>query len=186
MRGWPGRRRAELARRSESKRVQDAHAGEYEGAMAEVRRSLADLDIARAHRSEISASSTGAVVPAVLRAAHERIDGALARAAAAAAVVYGAAFEAAGGPYRAESDPDVALWKRQMNNALTLHSQHQMSQLDDEVELLGPPLAGAYARTRAAFGPHQAGVDFDVHLDASAWQPSLEPDTNRFTEHYRV
>ena len=161
MRGLPGRRRAELARRSESKRVQDAHAGEYEGAMAEVRRSLAELDVARAHRSEI-------VVPAVLRAAHERIDGALARAAAAAAAVYGAAFEAAGGTYHAESDPDVVRWKRHMKNALTLRSQHQMSQPDDEVELLGPPWGGAYARTRAAFGPHQAGVDFDVHLDASA------------------
>jgi len=160
MRGLPGRRRAEVARRSESKRAH-AHAGEYEGAMAEVRRSLAELDVARAHRSEI-------VVPAMLRAAHERIDGALARAAAAAAALYGVVFEAAGGTYHAESDPDVVLWKRHMNNALTLRSQHQMSQLDDEVELLGPPLAGAYARTRAAFGPHQAGVDFDVHLDASA------------------
>ena len=161
MRGWPGRHRAVLARRRESKRVQDAHAGEYEGAMAEVRRSLAELDVARAHRSEI-------VVPAVLRAAHERIDGALARAAAAAAAVYRAAFEAAGGTYHAESDPDVVLWKRHMNNALTLRSQHQMSQLDDEVKLLGPPWGGVYARTRAAIGPHQAGVDFDVHLDASA------------------
>ena len=160
MRGWPGRHRAE-ARRSEIKRVRDAQAGEYEGAMAVVRQSLAELAVARAHRSEI-------VVPAVLRASHERIDGALARAAAAATAVYDALFEAAGGTYHAESDRDVALWKRHMNNALTLRSQHQMSQLDDEVELLGPPLAGAYARTRAAFGPHQAGVDFDVHLDASA------------------
>ena len=43
MRGWLGRRRAE-ARRSESKRVHDAQAGEYEGAMAVVRQSLAELD----------------------------------------------------------------------------------------------------------------------------------------------
>lgn len=179
MRGWPGRRRAELARRSDSKRAQDAQAGEYQGAMAEVRRSLAELDVARSRRSEL-------VVPAVLNAAHERIDGALARAAAAAAAIHDALFEAAGGPYHAESDPDVALWKRHMNNALTLRSQHQMSQLDDEAELLGPPLAGAYARTRAAFGPRQAGVDFDVDLDAATWQPSLEPDTARSNEHYRV
>jgi hypothetical protein len=161
MRGWPGRRRAQAALRGEGKRVNDAHAGDYEGAMAVVRRSLAVLDAARAHRAEI-------VVPAVLRAAHERIDDALARAAAAATAVYTALFEAAGGTYHAESHPEVALWKRHMNTALTLRSQHQMSQLDDEAALLGRPLAGAYARTRAASGPHQAGVDFDVHLDASA------------------
>jgi hypothetical protein len=163
MRGWPGRHRVQAALRSETKRVHDAHAGDYEGAMAVVRQSLAELDAARAHRDEI-------VVPSVLRAAHERIDDALARAGAAATAVYKALFEAAGGMYHAESDPDVALWKRHMNTALTLRSQHQMSQLDDEGALLGRPLvgtAGAHPQTRAAFGPHQAGVDFDVHLDAS-------------------
>jgi hypothetical protein len=163
MRGWPGRHRAEAALRSETKRVHDAHAGDYEGAMAVVRQSLAELDVARAHRHEI-------VVPAALRAAHERIDGALARAAAAATAVYDALFEAAGGTYHAESDPDVAVWKRHMNTALTLRSQHQLSQLDDEATPRGLPLVGtahAQARTRAAFGPHQAGVDFDVQLDAS-------------------
>jgi hypothetical protein len=161
MRGLPRRHRAEAALRSETKRVHDAHAGDYEGAMAVVRRSLAELDIARAHRHEI-------VVPAVLRAAHERIDTALARAATAATAVYKALFEAAGGTYHAESDPAVALWKRHMNTALTLRSQHQLSQLDDEGALLGRPVAAAHAPNRAAFGPHQAGVDFDVHLDASA------------------
>ena len=160
MRAWPGRHRVDAALRDESKRVHDAHAGDYEGAMAVVRQSLDDLDAARAPRDEI-------VVPAVLRAAHARIDDALARAAAAATAVYKALFEAAGGTYHAESDPDVALWKRHMNTALTLRSQHQLSQLDDEGALLGLPLAGARPRTRAAFGPHQAGVDFDVHLDAS-------------------
>ncbi|HEY5049670.1 MAG TPA: hypothetical protein VII50_02125, partial [Acidothermaceae bacterium] len=88
MRGWPGRHRADAALRSESKRVHDAHAGDYEGAMAVVRRALAQLDVARAHRDEL-------VVPAVLRATHERIDDALARAAAAATAVYIALFEAA-------------------------------------------------------------------------------------------
>jgi hypothetical protein len=152
----------DAALRDETVRVRDAHAGDYEGAMEVVRQSLADLDAARAHRDEV-------VVPAVLRAAHERIDDALARAAAAATAVHEALFEAAGGTYHAESDPDVALWKRHMNTALTLRSQHQLSQLDDEGALLGMPLvdAGAHPRTRAAFGPHQAGVDFDVHLDAS-------------------
>jgi len=174
MRGWPGRHRVKAALRGETKRVHDAHAGDYEGAMEVVRRSLADLDAARAHRDEGHRDET--VVAAALRAAHERIDGALARAAAAATAVYKALFDAAGGTYHAESDPDVALWKRHMNTALTLRSQHQLSQLDDEGALRALPLmgavgaagtAGANARTRAAFGPHQAGVDFDVHLDAS-------------------
>ena len=156
MRGLPGRRRVEAALRGETKRVRDAHAGDYEGAMEVVRQSLAQLDAARAHRDEIA-------IPAVVRAAHERIDTALARAAAAATAVYKALFEAAGGTYHAESDPDVALWKRHMNTALTLRSQHQLSQLDDDID----PHAGAHPRTRAAFGPHQAGVDYDVHLDAS-------------------
>ena len=159
MRGWPGHRRAEAALRSETKRVQDARAGEYEGAMAVVRQSLADST----PPERIAARSRS---PRCVRAAHERIDDALARAAAAATAVYKALFEAAGGTYHAESDPDVALWKRRMNTALTLRSQHQLSQLDDEVE---PHARAASTReaTRAAFGPHQAGVDFDVHLDAT-------------------
>ncbi len=173
MRGWPGHHRVDAATRSETKRLHDAHAGEYEGAMEVVRQSLADLDAARAHRGEI-------VVPAMLRAAHERIDDALARAAAAATAVYKALFEAAGGMYHAESDPDVALWKRHMNTALTLRSQHQLSQLDDEGAGLGLPLAGAHARTRAAFGPHQAGLDYDVHLDAST-SPDTSPDRESLT-----
>jgi hypothetical protein len=160
MRGWPGRHREQAALRGEGKRVNDARAGDYEGAMAVVRQALAELDVVRAHRGEL-------VEPAVLRGAHERIDDGLARAAAAATAVYNALFQAAGGMYHAESDPEVALWKRHMNTALTLRSQHQMSQLDDETEL-GRPLSGAPMRTRAAFGPHQAGVDFDVHLDASS------------------
>ena len=160
MRGWPGRHRGQAAQRGETKQLRDAHEGDYQGAMAVVRQGLAELDAARAHRSEI-------VIPAVLRAAHERIDAALARAAAAATAVYRDLFQAAGGTYHAESDPEVALWKRHMNTALTLRSQHQMSQLDDDAALLGRPLERAHVRNRAAYGPHQAGVDFDVHLDAT-------------------
>jgi len=158
MRWWPARDGAALATQVETRRALESHAGDYEGAMAVVRHALADLETARAYRTEL-------FVPAAVRGAHERIDDGLAKAAAAATAVYTALFEAAGGTYRAESDPEVALWKRRMNAALTLRSQHQMSQLDDEAEVLGRPLQRV--RTRAAFGPHQAGVDFDVHLDAS-------------------
>jgi hypothetical protein len=161
MRGWPGRRRVAAGLSSESQRARDGHAGDYEGAMAGVRHALADLDAARADRSN-------PVRPAILRGAHERIDDGLARAAAAATAVYNALFEAAGGMYHAESEPEVALWKRQMNTALTHRSQHQLSQLDDEGAVAGLRRGGAQVRNRAAFGPHQAGLDFDVHLDAHA------------------
>src|ERR1700733_5758885 len=98
MRGLPGHRRAESALRDETKRDQDARAGEYEGVIEVERQSPPRLEAARAHRDEIA-------IPAVVRAAHQRIDDALARAAAAATAVYKALFEAAGGTYHAESDP---------------------------------------------------------------------------------
>ena len=83
---------------------------------------------------------------------------------------YTTLFDAAGGIYHAETDPEVALWKRRMNTALTLRSQHQLAQVDEEAAL---PIAGAPARTRAAFGPRQAGVDFGVDHDATLrWAPA--------------
>ncbi len=102
--------------------------------------------------------------PSVLRHAHGRIDEALAKAGAAATEVYTGLFDAAGGMYHAETDPEVALWKRRMNTALTLRSQHQMAQVDEEAAL---PTAGVQVRTRAAFGPRQAGLDFGVDHDAT-------------------
>lgn len=119
-----------------------------------VRHGVTDLERARAHREP----------PSALRHAHTRIDEALARAAAAATEVYAGLFDAAGGMYHAETDPDVALWKRRMNTALTLRSQHQMAQVDEEAAL---PVAGTHVRTRAAFGPRQAGLDFGVDHDAT-------------------
>jgi hypothetical protein len=137
-----------------AQRAREAHIGDYESAMFGVRHAVTDLESARAHGEP----------PSVLRYAHGRIDEALVKAASAATEVYTGLFDAAGGMYHAETDPDVALWKRRMNTALTLRSQHQMAQVDDEAAL---PIAGAQARTRAAFGPRQAGLDFGVDHDAT-------------------
>jgi hypothetical protein len=138
-----------------TQRTRDAHIGDYESAMFGVRHAMTDLEDARAKRASRS----------LLRQAHGRIDEALARAAAAATDVYTGLFNAAGGMYHAETDPDVAFWKRRMNTALTLRSQHQMAQVDEEAAL---PIVGALARTRAAFGPLQAGLDFGVDHDATS------------------
>ena len=62
-----------------------------------------------------------------LQKLHARIDAALAGAAAAATEVYDLCFAAAGGLHHGEVDPDVMLWKRRMNTALTLRSKHQLA-----------------------------------------------------------
>jgi hypothetical protein len=93
---------------------------------------------------------------------HARIDEALARAAAAATEVYELCFAAAGGLHYGEIDPEVVLWKRRMNTALTLRSKHQLAQVDDQVGEFGSPYSTPLDVSRAAYGPHQAGLDFDV------------------------
>jgi hypothetical protein len=148
------RARASGRERHGAQRARDAHIGDYESAMFGVRHAVTDLETAREHGDP----------PSALRYAHGRIDEALAKAAAAATEVYAGLFDAAGGMYHAETDPAVALWKRRMNTALTLRSQHHMAQVDEEAAL---PIVGARARTRAAFGPQQAGLDFGVEHDAT-------------------
>lgn len=130
-------------------RTRAARTGDYDGAMFAVRRAVAELETARAEGA----------APETFRQAHARIDGALVRAAAAAADVHTALFDAAGGVHHAEIDPEVIRWKRRLNTALTLRSQHLMAQVDEEAAL---PIAGAHAGNRAAYGPHQAGLDFDA------------------------
>jgi hypothetical protein len=130
-------------------RACEALTGDYDGAMFAVRRSVAELEAARSHGA----------APEAFRQAHVRIDDALARAATAAADVHTALFDLAGGVHHAEVDPDVIRWKVRLNAALTLRSQHLMAQVDEEA---ARPIAGADAGNRAAYGPHQAGLDFDT------------------------
>ena len=117
--------------------------------MSRVRSAVAELEAAR---------SRGDVPHAVSRDLHERIGDDLATAAAAASRAYSELFEAAGGIRHAEVHPEVALWKRRLNVALTLRNQHQLAEM---TEPGGLPPAVARVRTRAAYGPHQAGLDFD-------------------------
>jgi hypothetical protein len=126
-----------------------SQSGNFDGAMAVVKQALHDLEIARRQSAPAAA----------VRDAHARIDAALGRAAAAANAVFTALFEAAGGTHHGETDPEVIVWKRRLNTALTLRSQHQMSQGDDESSL---PVAAVRVASRAAYGPHQAGMDFDT------------------------
>jgi hypothetical protein len=147
--------RGKASKRRSDERTRDARTGDYDGAMFAVRVALAEMEAARAHGA----------APETFRQAHARIDDALARAAAAAADVHTALFDAAGGVHHAEIDTEVIRWKRRLNTALTLRSQHLMAQVDEEAAL---PIAGAYAGNRAAYGPHQAGLDLD--LDAGLKQ----------------
>jgi len=139
-------------RRERERRHRDrelAHeSGTYDAAMRDVMVARDGLDAARRHRDR----------PEVVRALHRRIDGSLQQACSSAAVVYESLFDDAGGMRHAEVNEHVMDWKRRLNTALTLRSHHQLGQVDDEVEA---PLASWQASSRAAYGPHQAGLDFD-------------------------
>src|SRR5258708_28807760 len=98
-------RKTSARRGFSAQRAREARIGDYESAMFGVRHAVTDLESARTHGEPSS----------VLRHAHGRIDEALAKAAAAATEVYTGLFDAAGGMYRAATNPEVALWKRRMN-----------------------------------------------------------------------
>jgi hypothetical protein len=131
--------------------MRDRRAGDYDSAMLAVREAVAGLDALRRRH----------VAGEPLRRLHARIDEALAGAAAAATDAYELCFAAAGGLHHGEIDPEVVLWKRRMNTALTLRSKHQLAQVDDQVGALGSPYPTPLEVSRAAYGPHQAGLDFD-------------------------
>jgi hypothetical protein len=97
------------------------------------------------------------------RAIHARIDHELGRAIAAASAIYNQLFEAVGGVHHTSSE--LELWKRRLNTALTLRSQHQLVLIDDGGVI---PPSNARVRTRAAYGPHQAGMEFDTDPEGLA------------------
>jgi len=80
------------------------------------------------------------------------------RAYRAADEMYRRLLAAAGGPQHGDTDPGVVLWKRRLNTALTVRSQHQLAEFDD-AGVLAP--ASVVPSTRAAYGPNQAGMDFE-------------------------
>lgn len=96
------------------------------------------------------------------RRLHVRIDQELQRAIEAAQSIYNELFEAAGGRHHGDVDPDVELWKRRLNTALTIRSQHELSEFDD-AGVVAPAIV--HPPTRAASGPHQAGLDFEMEQE---------------------
>jgi hypothetical protein len=106
---------------------------------------------------QLAAAQRAGVAAPLRRGLHARLDYELMRAITAARAVHDQLFEAAGGQHHAETDDDVAQWKRRLNEALTLRSKHQLATMDD-AGVTAP--AAAAMRSRAAFGPHQAGMDF--------------------------
>jgi hypothetical protein len=122
--------------------------GQYGGAMAAAQQAVEELAQLRARDAS----------PAELHVVHHRLDGELATAAAAAGAVYDQLMAAGKNSLRTERRPEVEFWKRRMNTALTLRSRHQLKESDDG----GSRAHGnAHVRTRAAYGPHQPGMDFD-------------------------
>jgi len=148
MRTPVGLRRERVRRLRDHEHDLGHESGNYDAAMRDVMVARDGLDTAHRHRER----------PEVLRAFHRRIDDSLQRACSSAAVVYGSLFDDAGGMRHAEVNEHVMVWKRRLNTALTLRSQHQLGQVDDEAEV---PLASWQTPSRAAYGPHQAGLDFD-------------------------
>jgi hypothetical protein len=133
--------------------VDDTVASHYASAMYAVRTLGDELTQAQARGASI----------AERRVIHARIDHELARAVAAAGAIYNQLFEAVGGPHHA--DADLELWKRRLNDALTVRAQHEMRLIDDGGVI---PPSNAQVRTRAAFGPHQAGMDFDTDSEGAS------------------
>ena len=128
-------------------RVEPRLAAQYESAMFAVE-GLAE---------QLSAAQRAGVAVPLRRGLHARLDYELMRAITAARAIHDQLFEAAGGQHHAETDEEVTRWKRRLNEALTLRSKHQLAAMDDAGVV--PPVAAA-TRSRAAYGPHQAGMDF--------------------------
>ena len=129
--------------------IDEVAAGRYASAMYEVGELGAALDAARASGDGIEQR----------RRLHAQVDRELVRAIEASMSIYDTLARAAGNRYRASADPLTRLWWRRLATALTIRSQHQLAQFDDAgvvaPAVVAPP-------SRAAFGPRQPGLDFDV------------------------
>jgi hypothetical protein len=129
--------------------VDQVAAGRFASAMYEVRELGAELQAARASGAGIQER----------RRLHAQVDRELVRAIEAAKSIYEELVRSAGNHYRATADPQARHWKRQLNTALTVRSQHQLAEFADPgvvaPHVVKPP-------SRAAFGPRQPGLDFDV------------------------
>lgn len=138
----PGRRRRGVD-------VDEVAAGRYAGAMYEVAELGTALDAARASGASLEER----------RRLHAQVDRELVLAIEASMSIYDTLAQAAGNRYRASADPLTRRWRRRLNTALTIRSQHQLAQFDD-IGVLAPSVVAP--PSRAAFRPRQPGLDFDV------------------------
>lgn len=125
--------------------VDEGLASHYTSAMREVSRLGDQLVAAQARDASV----------AERREIHARIEHELARAVAAASAIHQELFDAVGAPHRAS--PELAVWRRRLGDVLTVRVHHELRQMDDSGVV---PPSQKRVLTRAAYGPHQAGMDF--------------------------
>ncbi len=144
-----------LRRRKPS--VDERLASHYMGAMHEVSRLGDQLVEAQARDASVVER----------REIHARLEHELGRAVTAASAIYQSLFDDVGGPHRA--DPQLSLWRRRLGDVLTVRAHHELRQIDDAGVI---PPSQRRVQTRAAYGPHQAGMDF-----ADPPEPTPVPST---------
>jgi len=126
-------------------RVDQELASHYASAMHAVSRLGDQLVEAQARNASV----------AERREIHARLEHELGRAVAAASAIHRDLFDAVGGPHRANAD--LALWRRRLGDVLTVRAHHELRRIDDGGVI---PPSQERVRTRAAYGPRQAGMDF--------------------------
>ena len=143
-------RRGFLRRRKP--RVDEQLASHYLGAMREVSR-LGD---------RLAMAQAGGASVAERRDIHARLEHELGRAVAAASAIYQELFDAVGAPHRAS--PELTIWRRRLGDVLTVRAHHELRQMDDAGVI---PPSQKRVPSRAAYGPHQAGMDY-ADVDTAA------------------
>jgi len=138
--------------------VDEQLASHYTSAMREVSRLGDQLVEAQSRQASV----------AERRDIHARLEHELGRAVAAASAIYQALFDAVGAPHRAS--PELTVWRRRLGDVLTVRAHHELRQMDDSGVI---PPSQMRVPTRAAYGPHQAGMDFADPPEPVAVPPSV-------------
>ncbi len=142
--------------RSQKVPVDERLASHYTSAMREISRLGDQLVEAQARNASV----------AERREIHARLEHELGRAVAAASAIHQELFDAVGAPHR--SSPELVMWRRRLGDVLTVRVHHELRQMDDGGVI---PPSQKRISTRAAYGPHQAGMDFADPPDAAAVPP---------------
>jgi hypothetical protein len=102
------------------------------------------------------------------REIHARLEHELGRAVTSASAIYQQLFDAVGGRHHAH--PDLTLWRRRLGDVLTVRAHHELRLIDDGGVI---PPSQQRVPTRAAYGPHQAGMDFADPPDVVSVTPEV-------------